>query len=48
MDLVSLSYRTIRLGHVVVVYAFNGAMAVGGGSRDGQRRGPHNVARRDT
>ena len=48
MDLVPLSYRTIRLGHVVIVHTFNGAIAVGGGGRDGQRRRHHNVARQGT
>ena len=48
MDLVPLSYQTIRLGHVVIVRTFSGAIAVGGDGRDGQCRGPHDDARRGT
>ena len=49
MDLVPLSFRTVRLGHVVIVHTSSSAIAVvGGGGRGGQRRGPHDVARRGT
>ena len=45
MDLVPLSYRTIRLGHVVIVHTFSNVIVAGGGGCDDQRRQPHDIAR---